>query len=49
MRFVSQASTLPGPHSMMCVTPEAAMRRMTSTQRTGEYAWRTNASLMRSG
>ena len=36
MRFVMPASTLPGPHSTMCVTPESTMRRIVSTQRTGE-------------
>ena len=49
MRLTRPASTLPGPHSTTCVTPCAAIACMISTQRTGEAAWRTSASLIVTG
>ena len=42
-------STLPGPHSKTWVTPCVRIARMVSTQRTGDEACRTSASLIASG
>src|SRR5207253_10473895 len=49
MRLVMPASTRPGPHSIMCVAPLSSILRIVSTQRTGDAAWRTSASLMCAG
>src|SRR5204862_5240327 len=49
MRLVMPASTLPGPHSTMCVAPISTIFSIVSTQRTGDAAWRTSACLIAAG
>ena len=46
MRLVKPANTLPGPHSALLFTPCVYIACTVSTQRTGEYNWRTKASLI---
>src|SRR5207253_6932681 len=49
MRRARPVSTLPGPSSMSVSTPDSAMRRTDSTQRTGEVTWLSRSCTMRDG
>ena len=49
MRLTMPASTLPGPHSTMCVDAARPDRLHVSTQRTGPKAWRYSASRIAAG